>query len=299
MNKYISTILSILLVFALPAIAKDKKGELEKLLREAIANKKAQVGIAVIINGEDTITLNNEIRYPMMSVFKFHQALSVIHYLEQNKLPLTTSLYIPQTDLQPDTYSPLRDLYSQGDITIPISELLTYTLQLSDNNACDILFKYTAGLKETDAYIRSLGINDFSITQTEEDMHRDLRSCYLNWTSPLDAAKLLDLFVSRPLFTEPHQTFIKQTMIECETGKDRLAQPLEATDAIIGHKTGTGDRNAQWQLIGTNDIGFVFLPDGERYTIAVFAKDSEESPKATAAIIADISRIVYQYIRRD
>ena len=106
-------------------------------------------------------------------------------------------------------------------------------------------------------------------------MHRDLRLCYQNWTSPLDAAKLLDLFVSRPLFTEPHQTFIKQTMIECETGKDRLAQPLEATDAIIGHKTGTGDLNARWQLIGTNDIGFVFLPDEERYTIAVFAKDSE------------------------
>ena len=102
-------------------------------------------------------------------------------------------------------------------------------------------------------------------------MHRDLRLCYQNWTSPLDAAKLLDLFVSRPLFTEPHQTFIKQTMIECETGKDRLAQPLEATDAIIGHKTGTGDLNARWQLIGTNDIGFVFLPDEERYTIAVFA----------------------------
>ncbi|MDB9149966.1 serine hydrolase [Parabacteroides distasonis] len=114
-----------------------------------------------------------------------------------------------------------------------------------------------------------------------------------------DAAKLLDLFVSRPLFTEPHQTFIKQTMIECETGKDRLAQPLETTDAIIGHKTGTGDRNPRGRLIGTNDIGFVFLPDGERYTIAVFVKDSEESPDATAAIIADISRIVYQYIRRD
>ena len=130
-------------------------------------------------------------------------------------------------------------------------------------------------------------------------MHRDLRLCYQNWTSPLDAAKLLDLFVSRPLFTEPHQTFIKQTMIECETGKDRLAQPLDATDAIIGHKTGTGDLNARWQLIGTNDIGFVFLPDEERYTIAVFAKDSEESPEATAAIIADISRIVYQYIQRD
>ena len=64
MNKYVSTILSILLVFALPVIAKDKKGELTNLLREAIAHKKAQVGIAVIINGEDTITLNNKVRYP-------------------------------------------------------------------------------------------------------------------------------------------------------------------------------------------------------------------------------------------
>ncbi|MBO8446105.1 MAG: class A beta-lactamase, partial [Bacteroidetes bacterium] len=44
----------------------------------------------------------------------------------------------------------------------------------------------------------------------------------------------------------------------------------------------------------TNDIGIVFLPDGSHYTIAVFVKDSGETPEATAKMIADISQAVYE-----
>ena len=85
-------------------------------------------------------------------------------------------------------------------------------------------------------------------------------------------------------------------MISCQTGKDRLPLPLKGTKAIIGHKTGTGDRNNKGQIIGMNDVGFVYLPDGQRYTIAVFIKDSEESDVETARIIADISEKVYQQV---
>ena len=85
-------------------------------------------------------------------------------------------------------------------------------------------------------------------------------------------------------------------MIECKTGADRLAAPLAGTGAIIGHKTGSGDKNSKGQIIATNDIGFVFLPDGQRYSIAVFVKDSEEDAENTARIIADISAAVYRYI---
>ena len=45
-----------------------------------------------------------------------------------------------------------------------------------------------------------------------------------------------------------------------------------------------------------NDVGFVYLPDGQSYTIAVFIKDSEESEAATARIIADISKTVYRHV---
>lgn len=294
MNKnYI--LLFLLLLLCLP-VTSQKPENLKEQLEKIIISKKAQIGIAVIINGKDTITINNNFHYPMMSVFKFHQALAVVHYLEQKKLPLTTLVHIAKSDLHTNTYSPLRDRYPQGDINISIKELLIYTLQLSDNNACDILFDYIGGVKKTDDYIRSLGIENFSIAATEYDMHCDLQLCYQNWTHPLDAAHLLEILITRPIFTENNRTFIKHTMMECKTGKDRLLSPLLKTGALIGHKTGTGDRNEKGQFIGVNDIGFVFLPDGRRYTIAVFVTKSEENGQNTEQIIADISAAVYRYV---
>ena len=87
-------------------------------------------------------------------------------------------------------------------------------------------------------------------------------------------------------------------MVECQTGQDRLVAPLLDKGVIVGHKTGTGDRNAKGQQIGCNDIGFVVLPDGHTYSIAVFVKDSEESSPENSKIIADVSRIVYEYVMK-
>lgn len=272
-------------------------GLLEEWLREAVAGKKARIGIAVILNGTDTVTVNNDYRYPMMSVVKFHQALSVAAHLERRGQTLAERVYVGREALLPDTYSPLRDRYPQGDTTFAVSELLTYTLQLSDNNACDILFREIGGPAATDRFIRSLGIEGFAVAATEEQMHRNTQACCRNWSHPLDAALLLEMLLTRPLFEEPSmQEFIVRTMTECDTGRERLPAPLAGTGAVIGHKTGTGDTDAQGRLTGVNDIGFVLLPDGRHYTVAVFITDSEEPLPAAERIIADISGIVYQFM---
>ena len=80
------------------------------------------------------------------------------------------------------------------------------------------------------------------------------------------------------------------------SNRARPFAPLLDKKVTVGHKTGTGDRNAKGQQIGCNDIGFVLLPDGRIYSIAVFVKDSEENSQANSKIIADISCIVYEYI---
>ena len=287
----------ILSLLVLPVVIKAEQQGLEEQLRKVIANKKAQIGIAVIINGKDTITINNDERYPMMSVFKLHQALAVADYCEKKGLSFDTPIYIRKADLKTDTYSPLRDLYPNGEISLPIKKLLEYTLHLSDNNACDILFQQTGGTEATDNYIRTnLGMRHFAIKATEDEMHQDKNKCYQNWSTPLETTKVIELLLTTRLFDEQYQGFIKETMISCQTGKDRLPLPLKGTKAIIGHKTGTGDRNNKGQIIGMNDVGFVYLPDGQRYTIAVFIKDSEESDVETARIIADISEKVYQQV---
>lgn len=198
--------------------------------------------------------------------------------------------------MKPDTYSPLRDKYPQGEIEMSIADLLRYTLQQSDNNACDILFNYQGGTDAVDKYIHSLGIQDCAIVGTEAAMHEDLDLCYQNWSTPLAAAELLEIFRREPLFAKEYKDFIWQTMVECQTGQDRMVAPLLDKKVTVGHKTGTGDRNAKGQQIGCNDIGFVLLPDGRTYSIAVFVKDSEESFADNSKIIADISRIVYEYV---
>lgn len=290
-NKYIFSLLCLL-----PCMAAAQTGDLVSRINGIIKGKKAQVGVAVILNGKDTVTVNNESRYPMMSVFKFHQALAVADSLQRNGQPLDAEVFIKKEELRPDTYSPLRDKYPEGEISLSVGELLKYTLQQSDNNACDILFACSGGPEATDRYIRLLGAADFSIVATEDAMHQDLSLCYQNWSTPLEAAGLFQKLFTRNLFEELYQEFLKRTLVECETGKDRLVKPLQGTGAVTGHKTGTGDRNAKGQIIGLNDVGFVRLSDGRHYAIAVFIKDSEETSPATAQIIADISEAVYLYL---
>ena len=47
--------------------------------------------------------------------------------------------------------------------------------------------------------------------------------------------------------------------------------------------------------IADNDAGYVRLPNGDLYYIAIMIKDSPLSDDENSKIISDISKIVYQY----
>lgn len=280
------------LCLSFPASAGGLQDELQKF----VSCFRAQVGVAVIIDHMDTVVINNSADYPLMSVFKFHQALAVADRLHREGLSLDAPLYVRKKDLRPDTYSPLRDRYPDGEVWLTVRELLRYTMQLSDNNACDILFRRFGGPKATKRYVRCCGLRDFDIRYNEADMHRCPARCYDNRTSPLDAARLVEYVRTREHPGQENFEYIYRLMETCETGLDRLVAPLLSTNAIVGHKTGTGDRNEAGRIIATNDIGYVWQPNHHGYSIAVFVKDSEESPETNAAIIAGISERVWQYV---
>ena len=286
----------LLLVFASVVSNANSLNSLRDEILQSIIKYDAKIGVAVMINDTDTLTVNNCDKYPMMSVFKFHQALAVCDYMQKNGIALDSVLNISKDELRENTYSPLRDRYPEGNFGISISELMKYTLQMSDNNACDILFNRILSVKNTDRYIRSLGIDNFSIEMDENDMHENLDNCYSNWTTPMAAVRLINLFLEGGAVSGEYYDFIKRTMTECTTGIGRLPYPLKNTAAVIGHKTGTGDKNSDGRYIGINDIGFIDLPNGDRYQIAVFVKDSAENYETTEKIIAEISSIVYKNI---
>lgn len=292
LKTYFSTVFA----FCLPIIINGQT--LEKQIKKIADKSNATVGVAVIIDGRDTLTVNNHEVYPLMSVVKFHQALAVAHTFDKANETFDRQILIQKEDLHENTYSPLREKYPQGNIRLSIKELLRYTLQLSDNNACDILFKRITDIPTTDNYLRTLGVSAFSIAVNENDMHLNPDTCHANWSTPLETAILFEKLFTEKLFAPHLQNFLKQTLMECRTGANRLAAPLTNTGAAIAHKTGTGDKNRIGKIIAINDAGFVQLPDGQHYSIAVFVKDSGESPEQTEKIIADISETVYKHISK-
>lgn len=264
--------------------------QIEVITREA----DARVGVAVIFEGQDTLTVNNSPGYPTMSVYKFHQALAILDVLNRNGLPLETEIFVRKSDLQPGTYSPLRDARPEGNFNMSIGKLLGYSVALSDNNVCDLLFRYLGGVTVVDEYIAGLGVGDVLISATERTMHKRVKNQYLNHTTPLAAARLLELFRTTPLFAPEYSDFLKTTLLSTQTGPDKLKGLLPA-EVRVAHKTGSSSRDKTGMKVADNDIGIVYLPNGRVYSIAVFVMDSRESDQTNAALIARISEAVYRH----
>lgn len=276
---------------------KDPMSALRNELNGLVSKYDATVGVGVITANGDTMTVNNNVHYPMMSVFKFHQAVAVSDYMARNNIPLDTEVLVLPEDLNRDTWSPLRDEYPEGNVKKTIAELFSYTLQLSDNLACDILFDRFVSPLQVEAYTKNNGVDSISIKHTEADMFANHILSYENWTTPYDAAVFVDKFIDGDLIADPYFSLIKEQMIGCTTGTERLVKPFLQTDYMVGHKTGSGYVNDEGRIVATNDIGFVLSPDGKKeYVIAVFVKDSALQPVATENIIAEISAVVKKYL---
>ncbi|MDE7378912.1 MAG: class A beta-lactamase [Paraprevotella sp.] len=283
-------------VVMFPATSHAQGEALETVLDKYVRTHEAEIGIAVITDRHDTVCVNNNRRYPMNSVMKLYQAMAVANAMQRRGHRLDSVIAVRQNEMAGDTYSPMRDRYPSGDIHISVGDLLKYSLQQSDNNACDILFRHIISVAETDNYIRSLGVDGFSIAADEADMHADTSRVSDNWTRPLTAALLINRLFTEQLYDNEYWLFLLKTLNGCTTGASRLAKPFLSTNVVIGHKTGTGFPSADGHPQGINDVGFVRLPDGRCYSVAVFVKSSRYDMAETERMIAEISEIVWRNV---
>lgn len=296
--KKIITLLLMLATAVSSTFAYTSEDRLYRMIRLFLSNFDARIGVAVIINSTDTVAINDDHCYPLASVVKFPQAMAALDYMEHNGIPLDSIIRVDPDDLHEDTYSPIRQLYPYGT-NLSFAELLDFSLVQSDNNACDKIFNTLVSPYDVQEYVaHKLGICNIHISQTEADMHHDICNTYRNCASPTAIAALFDRLYSQKLFSDSSLSFLRRALIACSTGKNQLRQPLEGTKAVIGHKTGSGAVNQHQRVIATNDAGFIDLPDGRHYTIAVFVENSAEDNTTNANIIAGVSAIVYRYLTR-
>lgn len=247
------------------------------------------MGIAVYLDGKKVCQRNANNTFPMMSVFKLHQAIVVLNTINRDSMSLDSTILVTKEMLRPNTYSPLRDAHPDGNIRLTIEDLLDYSLLQSDNNACDILFSLFGGTAHVQSEMQKLGLCHTQIRWTEDEMHIDETRSTENFCTPEDAVQLVEIAYKND--------WLRETLTHCITGQNRLPALLPQEEGVyIGHKTGTWGTMPNGKVNGINDIGFVILPDGRHYSIAVFCTDSALSFEETESLIAQISLMVYDHI---
>lgn len=266
----------------------SSRTEIGRIIEQA----KGKIGVAIIGSEKtDTLTFGNNHHFPMQSVYKFPLALNVLSEIDKGTFTLNQNIHVTLDDLKPDTWSPLREKYPNGNVDISLSELLTYTVAQSDNNGCDILFRLLGGPIKVNEFVHSLGISEMSIVATEEEMHKDWEVQYKNYSTPTAMAELLYKFSRDSILSKTSTDFLWNVMVSTVTGAGRLKGKLpEGTK--VAHKTGSSGVK-DGIASATNDVGVVMLPNGKYFLIVVFVSDSPADEKTRDEVIAKITRAAW------
>lgn len=273
-----------------------QKSDLRTKLQHIVDNHSATIGVSFLdLQSGDTLTINGSKHLPMQSVYKFHLALAILNQVDRGKLKLNQKIFIKKSDLIAKTWSPIKDKYPNGDISLTLSEILTFTVSQSDNIGCDILFDLIDGPIAVDQYIHSIGIKDVAIAKTESEMHQDEQAQFTNWSTPAAATDLLKLFYSGTLLSKKSNQFLWKIMSATSTGPSKI-RGLLPKGTLVAHKTGNSGANKSGLTAASNDIGIITLPDGKHFAIAVFVSMTQEDEKTIDAIIAELTKTSWDYM---
>ena len=291
MNKSVSFIAAIML---LVSCSDRTMTQLENTIVSIIEDRPARIGVAVITDSGDTLAVNDSEDYPMMSMFKLHEAIAVCRTLEERGASIDTVVEVSRDELDMQTWSPMLKEYTDEVFDISVRTLMEYLLVDSDNNASNLLFERIVPVAAADSIIATImPERGFRIIYTEAQMQRDHGLSYLNATSPLSYASLVKKVFTDSLVSAGNQEFIREMMRRCGTGNGRIAAGLPE-GVEFAHRTGSGYVNERGKVIAVNDGGYVTLPDGRSYAIAVFVKDFAGPQDDADAAIAEVSKAVYE-----
>jgi beta-lactamase class A len=268
--------------------------ELRKELNQIISTKKATIGVSIKgIEDKDSLSINGNLSAPMMSVFKFHIALTTLDLVDKGKLSLAQKIFIKKEDLHENTWSPIRDEYPDANIYLTLDQLLRYTVSHSDNNGCDILLELIGGTKTVQKFINNQEIKDFTIKVNEQQM-TTWKNLYINTSTPFATTVLLEKFYNGKILKNDTTKYLYQLMVECSRGITWMKAGLpEGTE--LAHRTGISGTNDDNLRVAMNDVGIVKLPNGKHLIISIYLKNITETKEDTEKIIADITKATWNY----
>jgi len=287
-----------LLVYVLLSVsvshAANAQPTLQQQIGSVIDTSGGKIGVGILgLNFSDSILINDEIHYPMQSVYKFPLAMLILHMVDEGRLSLDQVVHITRKELRTDTWSPIADDYPNQAVDMTLRDLLIYTVSKSDNNGCDILFKLAGGCAAVNDYIHSLGVQEIAIKATEAQMHKSWKPQYTNWCRPSAMLQLLRMLYEGKSLSPSSKVFLMKAMT-ASSNSDARIKGLLPPGTIVAHKTGTSGTNKKGIRAATNDVGIVMAPHGP-YALVIFVSDYPGELARGEHMIAEISRIVFEH----
>ncbi|HLA95629.1 MAG TPA: class A beta-lactamase [Pyrinomonadaceae bacterium] len=265
--------------------------ELQQQIVEIAKEANGKVGVyALLIEQDRSISLNGNERFAMQSVVKLPISMAVLKQVDEGKLKLDQKIQLTKDDFVPSNMrSPIRDKNPNG-AEITIQELIRFAISESDGTAADVLQRVAGGAKGVQEYIAP-GRLAMNVKYSHKEFGRDWQFQYENWCSPEAAVMLLDILFHGEGGTKSNADLLLKFMTESNNPPNRIKGMLPP-GTVVAHKTGTsGTRDGL--TAATNDIGLIYLPNGQTLAIAIFVGDSTADEKTREAIIAKIAKAVW------
>lgn len=267
------------------------QGNLQHKIESIISAKKGTIGVSIIgSNTLDTVLINEDIMFPMLSTFKFPIALTVLHKVEIGELSMQQQVFINKEELLQNTWSPFREKYPEGNISISLEESIDWMVGYSDNNMTDILLRLIGGTDPVEKFLKN---KNFIIKNNEDDMHKNWESQFINKGTPSAFTALLKNFSEEKILNQENTAWLYQIMVSSRTGVKRLKGKLP--NVVIAQRAGTSFTNDEGITGAINNVGIIELPSKHKIFIAVFIHNTSEEFEKGEEIIADIAKATYDY----
>lgn len=282
----------VLFLFASIASADELTARIEKIA----ATTDATFGVVALdLTTGQKVTIRNDERFPMASVYKFPIALAVLKKVSTGDIPLEQVVTIPPSEFAPGN-SPLAKSAKGKPVAEEVGKLLVLALGESDNTASDALLKLIGGPQGVMSYLRFVGVNGIEVSRSEKQIAAAMKKSGAaafdsgeDTATPDAMAMLLRLFAARGEgLTAFSRNFATDIMRGSTTGANRIRAGVPQGVEVLS-KTGTFDGIA-------NEAGIVKSLDGRhRIVMVIFSKGAKKSTLAEReTAIAQIAAAIYE-----
>jgi beta-lactamase class A len=269
-----------------------------------------------------TVAMNEREAFPMASTFKIAVAGAILSQVDAHRLDLQQMVNVdPKLMLSSEG---IAEIFPFPGVAASVHNLIESMLTRSDNTATNVLAQLAGGPAAVTAWVESLGIKGmridgdtngiigrfFELPPSGDSVEVQLNRLQAvnpaleelgtkpnakfdddprDTASPESMIELLTKIKGGHLLTANSTDVLLGAMQRCITGKKRL-RGLLPPGTQVADKTGT--------IGGTvNDVGFITLPEGRgEFAIAVYIKKSPKSFEDRESVIAQIARLVYDYM---